>query len=671
MTSTQAKAPFDWTCSQVAQYREQHPRYRAYAVALHDVLEQAAGQLAPLAVVQTRPKGIASFAEKAQRKWPKLQDPVHQFTDLCGGRVITFTQPEVKAICDFILQHFEIDWENSVDVSQRLKPTEFGYRSLHYIVQFKPGVFPTQDVAVQVPEQVLGLKAEIQVRTLLEHAWAGFGHDRVYKSAFAVPKKWQRELAGVAALLEQADEAFQRVEEGLQRYAASYGAYMTESEMRAEIELLENVRACDPENAQLAHRIGKLAMTLGDWARAVEALEGQMGRPSQPILRDLGVALCKLHKANPRGADYRRGQALLEQASRMHKPDPDALGSLGGTWKTLDPDRARDYYRRAYELAPTDPYTAGNYLVAETVYRRDLSAVPLMAPAIQAAMQRCRDQIEVGMNLPWAYYDLGTFLMVLGRPYESLRAYAKAIQLSPADWFVSTSLQTLAQLDAARDKPRGHGWAVRLLQIALAGKHGQEEHRMVLQAAASSGATPVEGPIAILAGSCDAAFEEQVGRYRPLLMEAFRDFRGTLISGGTAAGVSRLAGDVQEAYPEAVHAIGYTPALVPVHTQIDRRYQELRQTDGHDFDALGPLQYWTDIVAARMEPGQVKLVGIGGGEISAVEYRLALALGARVAVVEGSGRAAAQLLADDEWKAAQSLVRLPADAQALREFLAS
>ena len=188
MTGAPSRAPFEWSCDQIEQYRELHPRYQQYAKTLRDVLEQAARQLAPLAIVQTRPKAIASFAEKIQRKWPRdRNDPVNQFTDLCGGRVITFTQPEVKAVCDFILQHFEIDWENSVDVSQRLKPTEFGYRSVHYIVQFKPGVFPTEHVAVTVPAEVYGLKAEIQVRTLLEHAWAGFGHDRVYKSAFAVP----------------------------------------------------------------------------------------------------------------------------------------------------------------------------------------------------------------------------------------------------------------------------------------------------------------------------------------------------------------------------------------------------------------------------------------------------------------------------------------------------
>lgn len=669
MTNTE-KAPYDWSCDQVAKYREVQSLYQQYARTLNQILEQAARRLAPFAIVQTRAKAIASFAEKIQRKWPKYDNPVHQLTDLCGGRVITFTQPEVKAICDFLEQHFEIDWENSVDVSQRLKPTEFGYRSVHYIVQFKPGVFPTRDMEVPVPEEVLGLKAEVQVRTLLEHAWAGFGHDRVYKGAFVVPKKWQRELASVAAMLEQAGEAFTRIEEGLQAYAASYGAYMTEEEMRAEGELLESVQAYDPDNLKLAERIGKLAMSLGDWAKAVEVLGQHEGRAHAPILRDLGVSLCKLHKGNPRGDEYGRGQQLLEKACQPPNRDPDALGSLAGTWKELDPEKARDYYRQAYELESTYPYTVGNYLVAEIVHRRDLSAVSPMTPAIRSAMQRCRDQVEVGMNLPWAYYDLGTFHLVLDQSYDSLSAYAKAIQLSPAGWFLSTSLRTLAQLEVARDKPRGYGWATQLLLISLAGKYRLEEHMPAVQEAASPGAEALEGPVAILAGSCDASVEEQMRAYRPLLLEAFRDFEGTVISGGTAAGIAGLVGDVQEAYPTAIHAIGYTPELIPTHTRIDDRYRELRQTHGHDFDALGPLQYWTDIVAAGIEPEQVKLVGIGGGAISAVEYRIALALGAQVAIVEGSGRAAAQLLVDDEWKQSENLVRLAADAVKVREFWA-
>ena len=162
MTGNLSKPPFDWACHQINKYRDVHPRYQRYADALRQVLEDAARHLAPLAVVQTRPKAIASFAEKIQRKWPKTDDPINQFTDLCGGRVITFTQPEVKTVCEFIQQHFEIDWENSAHVSQR-SVSEFGYRSVHYIVRFKPGVFPTKDVAVTVPDEVMGLEAQIEV----------------------------------------------------------------------------------------------------------------------------------------------------------------------------------------------------------------------------------------------------------------------------------------------------------------------------------------------------------------------------------------------------------------------------------------------------------------------------------------------------------------------------
>jgi hypothetical protein len=128
---------------------------------------------------------------------------------------------------------------------------------------------------------------------------------------------------------------------------------------------------------------------------------------------------------------------------------------------------------------------------------------------------------------------------------------------------------------------------------------------------------------------------------------------------------------MQDAYPATIHTIGYTPKLIPTHSRVDDRYRELRQTDGHDFDALGPQQYWTDIVATGIQPDQVTLVGIGGGAIAALEYRMALALGARVVIVEGSGRSAARLLNDGEWNKSENLVRLPADAAALRSFLAS
>lgn len=669
MPENNRDAHLNWTREQIAKYVVLFPRYERYAVALEEVLAKAAKDCAPLAIVEARPKSVASFAEKIQRKSDKYRDPVNQITDLCGGRVITHTRAEVEALSKFIEEHFDIDWDNSIDVGQRLKPTEFGYRSVHYVVKFKPGVFPTRRILVEVPEEVFGLKAEIQVRTLLEHAWADATHDRSYKSAFTIPAKWQRELARLAAVLEAAESAFSTVEAGLQTYAASYGAYMTEEQMRREIDLLEIVLEYDSGNARLAHRIGKLAMALGDWHKAVDVLSRYVGSDYQPVLRDLGVAVCKVHQDKPGSPGYQQGQKYLEHACAPPNKDADALASLAGTWKGIDDNKARELYRRAFEVDPSDPYPLGNYLEYEIALRRDTSLVPLMGPAINAAIRRSRDRAEVGVNLPWGFYDMGKFYLLLAKPYEGLAAYAKAIQLSTDDWMIATSIRSNEKLAVVRDALLGYEWVRRLLLLGRAAKFSADEAIAEVKKLASTGLDPIPGPVIIVAGGCDVSVEPQMQGYRDLTMEAFQDFTGTIISGGTTAGISGLVAELQVEHPGTIRAIGYVPTLTPADVSTDRRYAEIRRTDGHGFSAMEPLQNWIDLIASGIYPSQVKLLGINGGTIAAAEYRIALALGARVAVIEDSGREAAKLLPDDDWGTSEMLVRLPPDAMTVRAFI--
>jgi hypothetical protein len=65
MTSAASGAPLEWSCDQIEQYRQLCPRYELYATSLRQVLDQAARRLAPFTIVQTRPKAVASFAEKS------------------------------------------------------------------------------------------------------------------------------------------------------------------------------------------------------------------------------------------------------------------------------------------------------------------------------------------------------------------------------------------------------------------------------------------------------------------------------------------------------------------------------------------------------------------------------------------------------------------------------
>jgi tetratricopeptide (TPR) repeat protein len=504
---------------------------------------------------------------------------------------------------------------------------------------------------------------------VLEHAWAGFVHDRVYKSAFVIPPKWERELAVLAGMLEQTDLSFSRIQSGLRTYVASYGAYLNEEQLKGEIDILESVLTCDPDNPDLAYRIGKLSMELGDWQKAKEIFSKYVQTGYQPILRDLGVVLCKLNAKDPHGELYKQGQEYLEIASAPSYKDSDALASLAGTWKKLDEAKTRDLYRQAFEVDPTDPYAVSNYLVYEIIHQRDLAPASLMAPSLAAAIQRSLSQAEVGMNMPWAYYNLGVFHLLLGQPYESLSAYAKAIQLSASDWVIETSLRLLDKLSVIQDKLQGYEWVRRLLILGLAVKFHDKDSLALIKDLSNSNASPITPPVLILAGGTRA--DLQLAEYYQLLLEGTRHFRGSIIGGGTTAGVSGFVGKLQTAYPESLMTIGYVPSSFPEGVELDQECRQVRQTSGKDFSALEPLQYWIDLISSGVSPAQVKLIGINGGEIAAFEFHLALLLGASVGVVESSGREATRLFKDPNWKNLSTLVRLSPDKKEVESFITS
>lgn len=665
------KSKFEWEKKQVAEFRKIHPLYEEYSGVLKRVLSSIARQCAPLGIVQARTKSIASFAGKIQKKRHLYRNAVRDMTDLCGGRIIANTGDEVRCACALIEQCFEIDWTNSVQVGERHKPCEFGYRSVHYIVKFKPGVFPNRDVDVVIPEKLHGLKAEVQVRTLLEHAWSDFGHDRTYKSSFNLPRAWERELAGLAAVLEEVDRDFCRIAEGLETYRSSYGAYMTKEQILNEIEMQEFVFRYDRQNIDLAHRIGKLAMSVGDWGKAARVFRAYADSEYQPILRDLGVSICKLHKGNPSGREYRKGQAYLQRACSLVPDDTDALSSLAGTWKGVDEDRVRELYRRAFETDPADAYPLGNYLDCEIGARKDISIVACVKPLILNAIDRCRQQAEVGVNLPWGFFSAGKFNLLLGKPFDAVQAYCKAIQLSTDGWMIGTSRQSLEKLAPLKEQVEGYDWAHRLLLLGSAARFPSPDALKKIRQAALKPAVPADAPVLIVAGGCGKSSEKKMRAYLSLLLGAFANYRGTVICGGTTAGVSDLVGEVQSRFGEAIHAIGYLPGKIPVDAVKDGRYRETRQTGGDDFSPREPLQAWTDILASGIDPAGVKLLGIGGGAISAAEYRIALALGAAVAVIEDSGRAASMILADSDWNDSRRLLALPADEMTVRAFIAA
>lgn len=151
-----------------------------------------------------RLKTIKSISKKLIKK--SYSEPHLQMTDLVGARFVVLLRTDIavveKAICSTTAWNVRKD-RNPTD--ERLNaPLEFGYQSVHFVLTNT--IDRTLD-GIAVPAQIA---CEVQVRTVLQHAYAELGHDRIYKEEGAVPKTVHRLVAQCMALMETTDEIFCR-----------------------------------------------------------------------------------------------------------------------------------------------------------------------------------------------------------------------------------------------------------------------------------------------------------------------------------------------------------------------------------------------------------------------------------------------------------------------------
>ena len=166
----------------------------------------------PYHAVRHRVKEEKRFLEKCEN--PKYTDPISQITDVCGLRIITYTNADVKRIQEIITQEFEIDSENSVDKREIMQDNQVGYLSVHYIATINK---QRSQLAEYRPYS--DIKFEIQIRTLLQHAWAEIEHDRSYKFSGELPHDLKRRFYLVAGTLELLDREFEKLSSEIDEYA--------------------------------------------------------------------------------------------------------------------------------------------------------------------------------------------------------------------------------------------------------------------------------------------------------------------------------------------------------------------------------------------------------------------------------------------------------------------
>lgn len=202
-----------------SEYEQKRELYADFSASVENLIKELLRQArVDYHRLESREKDADSLKGKILRpekegKYDKLED----VTDLAGVRVVSFLREECYQICEIIRNHFDVDEVNSVDKIEDADPDRFGYLSVHFVASYN-------SERIKLPEfsRYQDLKVEIQVRTILQHAWAVIDWRLRYKSAVEAPKPLRRRLFRISALLETADDQFSVLMQETEELRKSY-----------------------------------------------------------------------------------------------------------------------------------------------------------------------------------------------------------------------------------------------------------------------------------------------------------------------------------------------------------------------------------------------------------------------------------------------------------------
>lgn len=198
----------------IQEYQRIRPLYEEYANVIKNVLSEAfKAQRIKIHSIEARAKTLNSFGNKASIPSPNnpgnpyYPDPLSDITDLAGVRVIVFLPRTLDMVDGVIQAQFEV-FERMDKTLILIKEEKLGYASIHYLIRFKEDRTNLLEYS-----RFKNLVGEIQVRTILQHAWAEIEHDIRYKAVETIPSTIRRRFMSLAGMLEMADREFQAIQD--------------------------------------------------------------------------------------------------------------------------------------------------------------------------------------------------------------------------------------------------------------------------------------------------------------------------------------------------------------------------------------------------------------------------------------------------------------------------
>lgn len=185
-------------------YDELRPSYEAALQGLHQGLAVVLEKNGCTASIKSRVKRFSAYYEKLHRVDRGIGSAADaDLTDILGIRVICPFLEDVERIEGIICRSFDVVELEKKGARHSFR--EFGYDSVHLLVKLGRnllgGLLPhTRRVC------------EIQIRTILQDAWAEVEHELIYKSDISLPNdSIKRKLASLNATLTLSDLIFQEI----------------------------------------------------------------------------------------------------------------------------------------------------------------------------------------------------------------------------------------------------------------------------------------------------------------------------------------------------------------------------------------------------------------------------------------------------------------------------
>lgn len=144
---------------------------------------------------------------------PKYQNGLDDLDDILGVRVITYIEPDVTNVVSALTGQFKV-LENTDKKAQQVDKGILGYAAHHLVLEVPDMQTPAGCAGC------IGQRFEVQIKTVLQHAWAEFEHDIRYKAQGAIPPAINRAFTLASGLIELADNEFVKIQEAVAREEA-------------------------------------------------------------------------------------------------------------------------------------------------------------------------------------------------------------------------------------------------------------------------------------------------------------------------------------------------------------------------------------------------------------------------------------------------------------------